>query len=94
MIELYRPTNCPTCAGIVSALKELVVAHKIIVVEPGQQPDTLAADTPLPAIRDEGQIISGQEAITTYLWELEKIVADWRRFQSDACYIDDNGDTC
>lgn len=94
MIELYRPVHCPDCTKIEEALKELVVAHKIITLEPGRPATELTPDTPLPAIKDEGQIITGQAAIDAYLVNLEKIVADWRRFQSDACYIDDNGGIC
>jgi hypothetical protein len=47
----------------------------------------------LPAIRDNGQMINGPAAISAYLKDLEKFVADWRRFQSDSCYIDD-GEVC
>jgi glutaredoxin len=94
MIELYRPANCSVCPDIESTLKELAVAHKIIIVEPGQRSDTLVADTSLPAIKEGGKFISGTEAITTYLRELENFVADWRRFQSDACYMDKDGETC
>ena len=94
MIELYRPVHCPDCTKIEETLKELVVAHKIITMEPGQSIASLMPDTPLPAIKDEGQIITGQAAIEAYLVRLEKIVADWRRFQSDACYIDENRGVC
>jgi glutaredoxin len=94
MIELYRPVFCPDCTKIEEVLKELVVAHKIITLEPGQSAATLMPNTPLPAIKDEGQIITGPAAIDAYLAELEEIVADWRRFQSDACYIDDDGNVC
>ena len=94
MIEFYRPVHCPDCTRIEETLRELVVAHKIIRLEPGQSALTLAPGTPLPAIKDEGQIITGQTAIDAYLVDLEKIVTDWRRFQSDACYIDDDGGIC
>jgi len=94
LIEFYRPAHCPDCHKIEEALKELVVAHKIITLEPGQSASTLTPHTPLPAIKDEGRVITGRAAIDAYLVDLEKIVAHWRRFQGDACYIDDNGDVC
>ena len=94
MIEFYRPADCDSCEEIEAALREMVVAYKVIVVKPGQRPDVLPADTPLPALQDNGQIISGRTALTAYLHELEGIVADWRRFQSDACYLDDEGEVC
>ena len=94
MIEFYRPADCDNCETIEAALQEMVVAHKVIVVEPGQSPEGLPAGTPLPALVDNGRVFSGRAALAEHLRELEKIVADWRRFQSDACYIDDEGEVC
>ena len=94
MIELYRPANCPDCNKIEETLKELVVAHKIVTIKPDQHSAEISPDIPLPAIKDEGNIISGPAAIDNYLVELEQIVANWRRFQSDACYIDEDGNGC
>jgi glutaredoxin len=94
MIKLYRPVDCPDCADVEAILKELVVAHKVIVVEEGQATAELNPDISLPAIKDNGQVISGPTAINTYLRELEKFVAGWQRFQSDSCYVDDDGATC
>ena len=94
MIEFYRPIHCPDCARIEETLKDLVVAHKVITLEPNQTTPQLTPDTPLPAIKDEGQIISGQAEIAAYLLHLEQIVADWRRFQSDACYVDEHSNIC
>lgn len=89
MIELYRPPECPACAEIEAALKEMVIAHKVIVVEP-DGPATKAAPTvPLPALKENDRVISGQAAITAYLKALEAFVAGWQRFQSDACYCDE-----
>ena len=94
MIEFYKPTDCDNCETIEEALKEMVIAHKIILVEPGQQPERLPMGTPLPALIDNGQVFSGRAALAEHLQELKKVVADWRRFQSDACYIDDEGEVC
>ena len=94
MIEFYRPTDCDNCETIEAALRELVIAHTVIVVEPGQWPETLPADTPLPALVDNGQVFSGRTVLAEHMKDLEKIVADWRRFQSDACYSDDDGEVC
>lgn len=94
MIELYRPVNCPACADIETTLKELVVAHKVITVEAGQVTAELNGNVALPAIKENGQIISGPASIAAYLKDLEKFVANWQRFQSDSCYIDDEGESC
>ncbi len=94
MIELYRPIDCPTCADLEAALQELVVAHRVIVVEVGQIPVELGPDISLPALKENGQIIYGPEAIAAYMRDLERFVINWRRFQSDSCYIDDEGQAC
>lgn len=94
MIELYRPHECSACADIEMALKEMVVAHKIVIVAANQKPEGLPLGTPLPALKDNGQIITGQAAITAHLQALEEFVAAWQRFQSDACYIGENGKAC
>lgn len=94
MIELYRSIDCSACADIETALKEMVVAHKVITVKAEEEYEALPADTPLPALKDNGRIITGQTAIAAYLKDLEQFVSDWRRFQGDACYIDDEGEVC
>ena len=94
MIELYRPIDCSDCAEYEDALREMVVAHKIITVEPGLRPESLPPQTPLPAIKEDQTIISGPEAIQSYLKALARFVRDWQRFQGDACYVNDDGTTC
>ena len=94
MINLYRCAECPACSSIEAALQEMVVAYKVIVINPGQQENKLSPDITLPAIRDNGQLIHGPMALSAYLKELEKFVAGWRRFQSDSCYINDDGEAC
>ncbi|MCB0208797.1 MAG: hypothetical protein KDJ52_05695 [Anaerolineae bacterium] len=92
MIELYRPAECQACADIEAALKEMVLAHRVIIVADGQRPDTLPTSTPLPAIKDEGQIITGQAEIDAHLKKLERIAVEWRKYQSDACYTSEGDD--
>ncbi len=88
MIKLYRSASCPDSADIEAVLQDLVVAHQIITVEPDQ------FDTPLPLLQENSRTISGRVAITIYLKELENFVTDWQRFQSDACYINEDGQIC
>jgi glutathione S-transferase len=94
MIELYRLANSQLGEAIEAALRDMVVAYERIIVEPGQAPAELPAGTTLPAIRHDDRLISGQAALVAYLSELEQFVADWRRFQSDACYVDEDGEVC
>lgn len=94
MIELYRSAHSEAGANAEHVLKELVLAHRVVVVEPGQSPEGLPPDTPLPALKDEGQIYSGEDALKQHLRALEIIVDEWRKYQSDSCYIDSDGNTC
>ena len=94
MIKLYRLANSQPGDALEAALRDLVVAYELIVVEPEQEPAALPAGTPLPAIQHDERLISGQTALAAFLTELEQFVADWRRFQSDACYVDDDGEVC
>lgn len=94
MLTLYRPPNCPTCAAFEDILKELVVAHRVVVVSPERLVEGLGSGVRPPALQDNGQTITGHEAIAAHLKELEAFVAAWRKFESDACYIDDEGETC
>jgi hypothetical protein len=94
MIELYRTQNDALGAEIEDGLQELVLAHRVILVEPEQPPDSLPANTPLPALRDEGQLITGSEALRAHLQYLTHVAFEWRKFQSDACYIHEDGGNC
>lgn len=94
MIELYRPVACKACADIEAALKEMVLAHRVVTVEDGQRPEALPDSTPLPALKDEGEIITGQTAIQAHLKKLEQIAFEWRKYQADACYVHENDFYC
>ena len=70
-----------------------MVAHKVIIIEEGNMDLALMSSRShiaLPALKDNGKLIEGVEAIEIYLRELDEFVASWRRFQSDACYCDED----
>lgn len=96
MITLYRVANCDVCDDIQEKLRDLVVAHTVVDVEK-EQPAALAGELTardLPIIADGEQIISGEAALQEYLDSLTREVEQWRKFQSDVCYIDDEGEVC
>jgi hypothetical protein len=93
MIELYRKRDSPQSDDIEAKLKELVVAYKLVVIEGSDAGPALAAlgeHVTLPAMKDDGKVISGLPAISAHLEKLEEFVALWRKFQSDACYCDED----
>lgn len=92
MITLVRRAKDPAGAEIQTALEELVVAHTVEIVPAA--PDAAAGVTTLPAIVDGERTICGDEALHAYLDELAAWMRDWRKYQSDTCYIDEDGETC
>jgi hypothetical protein len=92
VIRLYRTKASGEGEQVESALKELVVAHQVVTLAPGD-PSPLNG-TSLPAIVDGERVVSGRAALDAYLAELGEVTARWRRFQADACYLDDEGNVC
>lgn len=86
MIELQRSADSPEADDIEDRLRDLVVAHKVVVV------DADATDA-LPVIRDGGITARGSD-IPAFLDQLTRDMTEWSRFQSDACYIEDDGTVC
>jgi glutaredoxin len=93
MIRFYRRRDCPLCADIQEAMERMVLAHEVIMVEKGRKEQAgLPAHVPLPVLMDEGKLIQGAENIKEHLERLEGFKAEWERFQTDACYCDENGE--
>jgi hypothetical protein len=46
----------------------------------------------LPVLTDNARVVSGEQ-IPAYVKELTELVHSWRRFQSDCCYVDEDGET-
>jgi hypothetical protein len=82
MIELYCRADCPFCADI-----------EVIIVEEGDV-NLLRTESgecvALPTLNDNRKLISGAEPIKAHLRDLEEFVASWRKFQSGACYCDED----
>ena len=92
MITLYRRPDDAWADEVQTALDEMVIAYETETVTddvtlPDDVPDT-------PALRDDGEVITGEAALRTHLEELQELMNDWDRFQSDACYIEDDGTVC
>ncbi len=92
MIKLYRKTPCALTDRIEQKLKQLVVAHQIIDVT-DEPIEGLPADIEFPVLKEGNQIVHGDTAIDAYLVNLESVMRDWQKYQSDSCYSDD-GEAC
>jgi len=92
MVVLYRRPDDAWADEIQEALDEMVIAYETVEVDgPAQVPDDVAA---LPALRDDDEVVTGEDALRTRLDDLRALMNDWDRFQSDACYVEDDGSIC
>ena len=95
MITLYRKRGCPRCADIEEALKELTLAHRVVDVGEGageeKMPEGIGEPRRPPILVDEGEAFRGPGAILDHLESLKGFRALWYKFQSDACYCDEEG---
>lgn len=92
MVTLYRRPDDPQADDIQDTLDDMVIAYETNIVDtPHGLPDDVAS---LPALRDDEDVITGEEALRDRLDRLRELMEDWNRFQSDACYIEDDGTIC
>ena len=92
MVTLYRQPCDPWADEIEEALGEMVIAHE---VEHAEEAAVLPeAISELPALHDDGEVVTGASALRSHLQQLRDLMADWNRFQSDACYVEDDGSIC
>ncbi|MFZ0389652.1 MAG: hypothetical protein WAN36_04260 [Calditrichia bacterium] len=93
MLKLIIKKNCPECLSISRKLEELNFAHQIQDIEESNDAEVknLPEQPAPPFFIDEGNLIAGKEAMIAHLEELKTFKLEWDRFQSDACYCDDEG---
>ena len=87
MITFYRTEDCPSCSHIQDVLEELCVAHKVIIVQKGDN-KLLPKGVNAPCIIDDKRIAQGKDEMLEYLDELEEFKELWYKYQSDACYCE------
>jgi len=92
MIKLYREENSQQADIIEAEFRELVLGYDRIVIDTKDAAQLFEADT-LPVITNNERVVSGNN-IPAYIKELKQLMRDWQLFQSDACYVYDNGETC
>jgi hypothetical protein len=90
MITLYRRPDDPQADDLQAALDEMVIAYETEPVT-GDLPEDVPG---LPALRTDGDVVTGAAALHDALDDLRTLMDDWDRFQSDACYIEDDGTIC
>lgn len=88
MINFYCAESCPHCTAIREVLDSLSLAHKVVIVEDRAESPVSHAQR-LPVLEDEGEVITGRKAVLEHLEKLAGFKAEWEKFQTDACYCDD-----
>ncbi|MCS3628885.1 uroporphyrinogen-III synthase [Salinibacter ruber] len=91
MVTLYRQPGDPWADEIEEALREMVIAHEVEHVEDADALPEVISE--LPALHDD-EVVTGASALRSHLQTLRALMADWNRFQSDACYVEDDGSIC
>ncbi len=94
MLTFYRTRDCARCDDIEEKIEELHIAHDVVALKNEDADDeaNLPPGARPPVLIDEHEVIEGADAILKHLESLEKFKADWYKFQSDACYCDENGE--
>lgn len=96
MITLYRQPESPLADAVQEALREIVIQYQVVHVATSGAVPRRGEGTvqDLPALVDDGTVVTGAEALERHLDTLRQLMADWDRFQSDACHIDEDGRLC
>jgi len=92
MVTLYRNPDDPWADEIQDALDKMVIAYETEMIDSENEgPDDVPS---LPALRDDDEVVTGDTALRKHLDHLRELMNDWDRFQSDACYVEDDGTVC
>ena len=92
MIKLYREEKSAYADTLEAEFRDLVLGYDRVVIDAKEAVQAFGADISLPVLTDNARIVSGDQ-IPAYIKELTQLIHSWRRFQSDCCYIDDDGET-
>ncbi len=91
MVKLYREKNSPQADLIEAELQDMIFGYDREVVEPEDAVQRFGPQRSLPVITNNEKIVSGEE-IPAYIQELRTLMTDWQAFQSDCCYVNDQGE--
>lgn len=74
---------------IQDTLQEMAIACRSVVVDDKTLLPGDLSDKKLPLLVDEGRIIQGSHDIFEHLSKLADFKKQWYKYQSDACYCQD-----
>lgn len=94
MIRLYRKEDSEMANRIQESLKDIVIAHDVVIVHSKNELPNYLQQNDLPVLIDDKDVVSGEQALLNRIKILQKLMKDWDRFKSDACYVDDDINIC
>jgi len=96
MIYLYRPCDSQLADEVQENLETICIAHTVMTVEDDSDLPTSASFSrgDLPVLVDDGEVVSNPEALRDRVDKLRILMREWRRFQSDVCELDVDGNVC
>ncbi len=94
MIEVYWQIESSEADWVEAELKQMVLGYRCVFTDEDEASSTLGKSVTPPVVRQDLKIVFGRWGLLVYLHELEQFAADWRAYQSDACYSDEEGEVC
>jgi hypothetical protein len=92
MIKLYREEKSAQADIIEAEFRDLVLGYDRVLISQKDAQQKFGEGISLPVLTDNARVVSGDK-IPEYVEELTELVHSWRRFQSDCCYVDEDGET-
>jgi hypothetical protein len=90
MMAFYRTRECKGCDFIQQLLDEMVLDYKVVTVAGRGDIEGLPPGIKPPIFVYGDDVIEGSGNIIRYLDRFEKFKALWEKYQSDACYCDED----
>ncbi len=72
-------------------LKDMLVGYERILINPNDVQAQFGQQVSLPVLQDGPRQASGQAELSLFLKEFRNFAEQWRMFQSDSCYVSDDG---
>lgn len=92
MITFFTTAESEDNAAVEDTLDDLCMTHETVTVKSARDlPPEVPSEGGLPVLVDEHDVFQGIAAILEHLQALEAFKAQWYKFQSDACYVDEEG---
>lgn len=91
MITFFATSGCSGCRAIRETLEELSLAREMVEVDAPGGAQALPSGLDPPVLVDDHDTFQGHHRILAHLEALADFKAAWEKFQSDACYCDDEG---